>query len=116
MKVKRTDILAKTNGHCGYCGVELTDKWHVDHMISKYYAEYHKMEIDIDCIDNLMPACASCNIYKKEFTLEAFREQLGLLTERLNNTIAIYKIAKRYGLVGETNKPILFYFERMGND
>jgi len=31
-KPQRTAILAKTNGHCAYCGIELTGKWQIDHM------------------------------------------------------------------------------------
>jgi 5-methylcytosine-specific restriction endonuclease McrA len=115
MKVKRSEVFTKTNGHCSYCGEQLNDKWHVDHKVSKRYAEYHKLDMEIDHIDNLMPSCPSCNIYKKEFTLEAFREQLGLLTGRLQKTNTIYKIAKRYELIEETNKPIVFYFEKIGN-
>ncbi len=32
MKINRQEILAKTHGRCGYCGVELNGKFHLDHM------------------------------------------------------------------------------------
>jgi 5-methylcytosine-specific restriction endonuclease McrA len=31
-KPKRSAILAKSNGHCAYCGIKLTGKWQIDHM------------------------------------------------------------------------------------
>lgn len=31
-KTQRAAILAKTNGHCAYCGIPLTGRWQVDHM------------------------------------------------------------------------------------
>lgn len=62
-------------------------------------------------IDNQMPACASCNINKHSMSLEGFRESITGFMKHLNEISTQYKIAKRYGLVHETVKPISFYFE-----
>lgn len=62
-------------------------------------------------IDNQMPACASCNINKHSMPLEQFRELIAGFMKHLNNISTQYKIAKRYGLITETEKPVVFYFE-----
>lgn len=62
-------------------------------------------------IDNQNPACASCNINKHSMPLELFRELIKGFMKHLNEVSTQYKIAKRYGLVSETNSPVVFYFE-----
>ena len=65
-------------------------------------------------IDNQMPSCASCNINKHSMSLEDFRGLIAGFMKHLNEHNTQYKIAKRYGLVQETIKPIVFYFESVG--
>ena len=62
--------------------------------------------------ENQMPACASCNINKHSLSLEAFRDLIMGFMNHLNKRNTQYKIAKRYGLVYEDIKPIIFYFEK----
>lgn len=62
-------------------------------------------------IDNQNPACASCNINKHSMSLEEFRSLIAGFINSLNLRITQYKIAKRYGLVAEVEKPVIFYFE-----
>lgn len=62
-------------------------------------------------IDNQMPACASCNINKHSMSLEEFRSMIAGFINSLNLRIIQYKIAKRYGLIAEVEKPVVFYFE-----
>ena len=62
--------------------------------------------------DNQMPACASCNINKHSMDLEDFRKLIAGFITSLNRDSVQYKIAKRYGLLKETIKPIVFYFEK----
>ncbi len=64
-------------------------------------------------IDNQMPACASCNINKHSGSLEEFRELIQGFMKHLNGVNTQYKIAKRYGLVKEDIKPVVFYFEQI---
>lgn len=102
----RKQVYNKYNGHCAYCGCELT---------------YKEMQVDhLDCvrnngehneIQNLMPSCRMCNYYKSTYTLEKFREQLELIVGRLNKGFT-YRLAKKYNLIMETWQPsIQFYFE-----
>jgi 5-methylcytosine-specific restriction endonuclease McrA len=62
--------------------------------------------------ENQMPACASCNINKHSLSLEEFRSLIQGFMKHLNEHSTQYKIAKRYGLVTEDIKPIIFYFEK----
>ena len=64
-------------------------------------------------IDNQMPACASCNINKHSMSLEEFRAMITGFINSLNQYNTQYKIAKRYGLIQETIKPVVFYFETL---
>ncbi len=59
-----------------------------------------------------MPACASCNINKHAMKLEDFRQLVAGFMKHLNERNTQYKIAKRYGLVIEQQKPVVFYFEQ----
>lgn len=66
-----------------------------------------------DCFENLMPSCASCNLYKHSADIETFRIILTNTIRGLNNNSTPYKFAKRYGLIQETIKPVTFYFETL---
>ena len=125
-KVDRNIILNKFGGKCAYCGCDLNGKFQIDHVISQEFFKHniknnfriplflsHLTEIDCQHIDNLMPACASCNNYKSAFNLEAFRDELGKMRERINKYSTHYKISKRFGLIQEIEKPIVFYFETL---
>jgi hypothetical protein len=111
-KAIREQIRMKYGGRCAYCGCELVKGWHVDEI------EPVRRNPDGTCmhperfhIDNQNPACASCNINKHSASLEAFRSLIAGFMKHLNVVNTQYKIAKRYGLVSETNKPVVFYFE-----
>jgi 5-methylcytosine-specific restriction endonuclease McrA len=124
-KEKRIKIHAKYNGHCAYCGceIELTEM-QTDHIIPKYqFAQnvHNKYKIpaflqhltvdDLNHIDNLNPACGVCNKWKSYHDLELFRNELTEQINRLNKYSSAFRIAKRYALVEETAKPVVFYFE-----
>lgn len=68
---------------------------------------------ELDNPNNMLPACFSCNSYKSTMTLDQFRKEIGMLVGRLNERFSQYKIAKRFGQIEETNKPIVFYFETL---
>lgn len=67
-------------------------------------------------IDNQMPSCASCNINKHSGSLEDFRNLIENFITSLNRDSVQYKIAKRYGLIKEQVKPIIFYFEKFKDE
>lgn len=64
-------------------------------------------------IDNQNPSCASCNINKHGGTIEEFRQLIQGFTKHLNENNTQFKISKRYGLVYEIQKPVVFYFETL---
>lgn len=64
-----------------------------------------------DCMENKIPACASCNINKHGDSVEGFRSTIKKFVESLNRYSVQYKVAKRYGLLSEVEKPVVFYFE-----
>lgn len=143
-KADRHKVFEKFGGRCAYCGCELKKGWHADHVenihrkrkaVGGHYDQgtednpygngtwlNHKSIPDgcfypeNDILENINPSCQSCNHYKGTMDLGMFRKNIGLLVMRLNKSFNQYKIAKRYGLVQETNIPVLFYFETLNPD
>lgn len=122
-RARREIIRMKFNNKCAYCGCELTNSWHIDEIEpcrrnmkwNKNKTAYvhdgtyeHPERLHID---NQYPACASCNINKHSMSLEHFRSLIAGFMKHLNEINTQYKIAKRYGLVIEQDKPVIFYFE-----
>lgn len=125
-KQQRQAIYDKFDGKCAYCGCDLNGKFHVDEMqpcrrnyrdervpgtykwkrILEGYEHPERLHID-----NQMPACASCNINKHSMSLEDFRSLIQGFKKHLNDVSTQFKISKRYGLVIEVDKPVVFYFE-----
>ncbi len=64
-------------------------------------------------IDNMLPACASCNINKHSYNVDQFRAAIEKHIESLNSYNVQYKMAKRFGLVNETGNKVQFYFEHI---
>lgn len=125
-KADRQKIFEKYGGRCAYCGCELQKGWHVDEIepvvrgIKYHYdgnggrtKEKYITYPERIKIDNQNPACASCNIQKHSQSLEDFRNQIAQFVNSLNQYHSIYRFAKRYGLVRETEKPVVFYFETL---
>ena len=122
-KKDREIIKQKFGGKCAYCGCELKKGWHVDELEPvrrnfTYDKNKGTFKATGDClhperfnINNQMPSCQSCNINKHSLSLEEFRNLIVGFINSLNRDSTQYKIAKRYGLVQETNKPVIFYFE-----
>jgi len=122
-KEEREFIFQKFEGRCAYCGEELKKGWHVDELLpvrrnmkwniakTKYIHDGTYEHPERLNIDNQMPSCPSCNINKHSMSLEEFRNLIQNFIISLNRDSTQYKIAKRYGLITENNKPVLFYFE-----
>lgn len=93
-KAQRAELREKFGGRCAYCGCVLPEKgWHADHVepvmreseqdmaaaakgLFKLKATGKVWHESRDCIENLNPACAPCNLFKTTFSLEMFREQI----------------------------------------
>lgn len=115
MNSKRKRIYKKSGGVCWYCGEQLKKGWHVDHFEPvKRNPDGTMNYADNDNFDNLVPSCPSCNIMKSSMEIEKFRWLISNFINRLNRDISVYKHAKRYGLVEETELEVEFWFEKNG--
>ena len=114
-KSERLAVYDKTNGHCAYCGKEITlQQMQVDHVVPvEFYEAYKAMGQDLNAMDNLLPACRSCNNYKHTLTLEKFRAAIEHTPDVLARDSVTYRNAVRFGLVTPTPGPVTFYFERL---
>lgn len=126
-KAEREQLRLKYEGHCAYCGVLLGDKWHADHLVAVQRELISKRNSDgtwrldsgkplrpeNDHLDNMMPACAPCNISKGSNTLEGWRSWIAGHINSLNSYHPIYRLAKAYGLIAETGAPVVFHFEKV---
>ena len=131
-KSEREIVFNKYGGKCAYCGCELQKGFHVDHLEpcirltttegswkDGQYKAVKKvkgyMNESANHIDNYMPSCPSCNINKHGDTIEQFRNHIAGYLRSLNLRMVQYKMAKKYGLVVETESPVVFYFEKFVN-
>lgn len=109
-KMTRGQVYAKYNGHCAYCGCELTiSEMKVDHHIA-YMGEGGE-----DTLENYYPACDVCNRVKSNSSIEGFKKTIhrcGEIHRKRKKPVMFDsdKIAIKYGLV-EEDKPIEFYYE-----
>lgn len=99
---KREIIYDMTQGRCYYCGCDLDfDTFHMDHVHAKAKGGKDK--------NNLVPACADCNIMKSDRSIEEFRAKINdLLNDNINGRI----LAKYYDLKPKNHR---FYFEEAEN-
>lgn len=67
---------------------------------------------EVDCPENLVPACAPCNLLKTTYSLETFRMQIALQVERGRRHSVNFRTAERFGLIQVMNKPVVFWFEQ----
>lgn len=120
-KAQRQHVWAKSNGFCWYCGSHLGDRWHADHM-DAIYRESDWIEgkpvpngkcwkEHLHTIDNLVPACVPCNLFKGVFSIEEFRKEIEAQVKRARNTSVNFRTAERFGLITAQEKPVLFWFE-----
>lgn len=107
-KAERLTVYNKTGGHCAYCGRELRfEDMQVDHVVPiNGWSEQGS-----DTLDNMLPACRSCNHYKSRSTLDGFRKMVENMPAALIRDSVTYRNAVRFGLVMPTPHPVRFYFE-----
>lgn len=97
---ERVQLHNKFDGHCAYCGCKISLK----EMTSDHVKPLEKG--GADTVDNLFPACFTCNHYKNRYTVEQFRRKLREAPEIYRDE----EIVKRYGVSRETK--IIFFYER----
>lgn len=115
----RQQVFNKYGGRCAYCGCELQKGFHIDHIEAHWHnwtqeeSDKHKIKKGSNSTENLNPACPRCNRWKATFSIEAFRNEISLQIQRLNQYSPNYRLAKDYGLVVEAAQPVKFYFETL---
>ena len=126
-KAQRARVRQMFNGRCAYCGAELPERWHVDHVEPVVRAVESKRTKDgewklvsgpalhpeREIESNYKPACPPCNISKGQLSIEQWRRWLAGHVTSLNAHHPIYRLAKAYGLIQETGAPVVFHFERI---
>jgi hypothetical protein len=111
-KKQREIIWQKSEGHCWYCGDNLPNKgWHADHFEPVYRRGGELWKLENDVIDNIVPACAPCNLFKSVFSVEEFRREIELQTARARKTSVNFRVAERFGMIELTNEPVIFWYE-----
>ena len=106
-QAERQSVYAKTNGRCAYCGCEITlSNFQIDHLSPVA----HGGKCDLN---NLYPACRSCNHRKGTSDLESFRKQIEVFPSVLQRDSVTYRNAVRFGVVTSTPHKVKFYFEKM---
>lgn len=103
----RQNVWMKYGKRCAYCGKLIEDRKNlrVDHILA-----VRKGGTDDE--SNLNPSCHDCNFYKDTYSLEDFREQLSLMTDRLAKRDIVYRLSEEYGIIErKKRKKITFFFE-----
>ena len=109
-KAERKAVYNKTGGHCAYCGCDLKfEDMQVDHVVP--LNGWSKQ--GTDTLDNMLPACRSCNHYKSIMDIENFRKMVENMPTALARDSVTYKNAVRFGLVIPNPHPVKFYFEKL---
>lgn len=122
-KSQKATLRAKYGGRCAYCGAVL-DKMHADHLrpvirVTKDpfgkrlpAADCRLIRPELNTVKNMMPACAPCNLHKGGYSLEEWRTLIARAGDVLAREKSIYRAAVRFGVVAQTENPVVFFFER----
>ena len=104
-RAAREAVHAMYGGRCAYCGTEIA---------------YGDMQVDHrealrsggeDSATNMLPACGSCNHYKRGNSLEGWRKMLEAIPSTLERDSYTYRQGLRFGLVEPRPRKIVFWFE-----
>ena len=128
IRSQRELVYNKYCGRCAYCGCDISIRqMQIDHIFPKAKSHWldsprmmeccpQMLNKDINCLENLNPACRACNNRKHSLLLEDFRGEIAMQIERLHKYSPQYRMALRYGLISENRKPVVFYFETLTPD
>ncbi|WP_336043648.1 HNH endonuclease [Acinetobacter junii] len=115
-KLQREEVKQKFGGHCAYCGDQLGEKWHADHLeaVVRDLTTGKPEKPENDVIENLMPACTACNHNKRSMSLESWRDLLAHYRDvQVIRDCSQIRHLMRFGLVEFIKKPVVFYFEQV---
>ena len=123
MKKHRELIFAKYGGRCAYCGIELQKGWHIDHIEPAYHnwsdddiKKHIKKPRGLNEVENYNPACPRCNRWKGTWSIEEFRHEIFMQTERLKRDSASYRLLLDFKRIDEEYIPVEFFFETFEKD
>ncbi|MNJ68441.1 HNH endonuclease [compost metagenome] len=113
-KSEREQVRQKYGGRCAYCGNDLGQRWHADHLAPVIRLPDQRIaeQLQNHNLANMMPACVPCNLSKGRQELEGWRAWLAGHVNSLNAYHPIYRLAKTYGLIAETGTAVVFHFEK----
>lgn len=112
-ETQRENIKNKFGSRCAYCGSTLPESWHADHVEPVMRDGYGgMMHLDRDNKDNIYPACAPCNLFKKGMPLEVFRLELEQQNNRARKKSVNFRMAEKFGLLKIVDEPVIFWFEQ----
>lgn len=113
-KLQRAELKNKFGGHCAYCGEQLGDKWHADHLIAiRRNGDGTSLNPENDNLQNMMPACTPCNYNKRSLSLENWRDLLAHYRDvQVIRDCSQFRHLVRFGLIEIKSDPVFFFFER----
>lgn len=127
-KRQREALRAKFGGLCAYCGGDLGKTMHADHLepIQRVTtdawlnplptAERTMLKPERNRVDNMMPACAPCNLHKGGYTLEQWRTTLQRSADIVRRQTSTFRAGERFGVIVVSTEPIVFHFERIARE
>jgi hypothetical protein len=115
-------VRAKFDGLCAFCGYPLGKQcliWDIE-PIRTVVGPGGKLTRTGEGLDNLLPACKSCGSVRtkhgRKMTIQQFRADIAQTFRFLRSggiTATSYGRSIRFGLIVETNNPIVFHFEKV---
>lgn len=115
-KTQRTQILAKSDGRCWYCGIDISAaKWQADHFHPIVrYGDGRCAYPQLDSMLNMVPACAPCNNYKHSAPIETFRRNVAEQYRLTLQASTGLRMLHRMGRVQFSQEAVTFWFETAG--
>lgn len=125
-KAQRDALRLMFGGRCAYCGNDLGRAMHADHLLPCVRitrdpwarplppAECRMLKPERNTVDNMMPACAACNLHKGGHSLEGWRDILQRSAAILRRDTSTFRAGERFGVIRVSEQPIVFHFERVG--
>lgn len=108
-KSERELIRAMFGGRCAYCGKLLGNTFHIDHKTPMHRGMPGAKDRDKKAVR--YPSCIRCNLWKKTFSVEQFRQEIMAQSARLLRDSAAFRLASDFGMVEVRYSQPVFYFE-----
>jgi 5-methylcytosine-specific restriction endonuclease McrA len=117
-KKEREKIKNLFGGKCAYCGTELGEKYHLDHIkpIRRNWWEDTSISPENDVSENLYPACIPCNLNKGSLSPEDWRKKITHYRDvQLLRDSHVARHLNRFGIINFNPDDVVFYFEELAN-